>query len=802
MSTSYRRLMGAGIVGMLALAGTATPTYAQLSPNQRVCLEGVAKAGRTFVKKKLKTIQNCNLKNLKTPGSCAAADLANDIVKLEDTLRGKIESKCETVNIFGLFNIGYPGKCADPVPSDGFTLVDLQNCIATSHEESVDHLIDVEFGTTANMPLPTNLRLCQAAVAKAGGKLTVAVLKAVQKCRNDINRGKITGIKPVDCATADPNTTHAVAQAEAKARASILAKCTLDDVNALDICEPPYVILDDAIDCIIDAHRDAADTPDPTQSDLIDFEYAEQPICGDGVRNTVDEECDRDDDDACPSQCGPYDGDFPCLCLGIPRQRVIEHANADLDNGWSGQNHDAGIVEGGGYVSDVYDCDPNMGDYDCTVGPSCSVAPHPPCSNDAQCNFFGLGNCRKTRTATGPHCRFDVQQACTNTTNVMQFCESDAACPGIGNCCQKQFHGPPLPLSAGGVSVCVVNVFTEDVTGTTNRLSGAGDVRVRQRAITHLGPVSNRPCPTCGGFCDAPLGMGGSIGNRQACASDGDCPGSHCITTRVCSYGPNADKACRPDPPFGGPTEFFGTTSVDCPPLPGQNISSAGLDILFNPATTGTVTLAPSFECDVAPFMGERCVGGPNQGRACTGPGDCPSGSCNEQCFCPNVGPGSQQPNACGAACVSTGADDKNSCTSDAQCPTGFCHPADCRVDPSDTDSVQEGRCTVGPTDGRCSATRYKPCSLSGPNPNLECRPPSDGGSCPFCQAGETCTAKRRECFVNSGIVRAGSPGVPDRTSAAIFCIAATGSSSINSVAGLAGPGALTQPVTVVETGF
>jgi len=801
MNTQKSRVLSASIVVMLALASLPAQA-AELSPEQRKCLEGVAKAGRTFVKKKMKTVQKCNNTNAQTPASCTPGDLAGSVAALEQKFRDAIAKKCAPVNIFGLLNIGYPGKCFDPVPGDGFTLADLQNCMVNSHEAIVDALIDVEYGPPTI--LTSTLRKCQEAVAKNGASLTVAVLKAVQKCRNEINKGNLTGFDPVDCATADPKTAQAVANAESKARAGILNKCTPGDLDTLDVCEPPPMApppMDD-VECIIDTHRDAADTPDPTQSDLIDFEYAAPPLCGDGVRNVLEEECDRDDDGDCPGQCGAPEDDFPCLCLTTPRQRVIEHADADLDNGWSGQNHDAGIVEGGGYISDLYDCDPNMGDYDCTVGPSCSGAPHPPCSNDAQCAFFGLGPCRKTRTAVGPHCKFDVQQTCVNTSTTTQSCESDNSCPGTGNCCQKTFHGPPLPLAAGGVQVCVVNVFTEDVVGTTNLQTGAGAVRLRQRAITHLGGAPDRPCPTCGGFCNGPLGMGGAPGTRSQCSTNADCPSSQCVTALVCSYGPNADQPCRPDPPYGGTTQFFGNPSVDCPPVVGQNISNDGLDILFDPATTGTVSLAPSVECNLSAFAGERCVGGLNEGRPCMGPGDCPSGTCNEQCFCPNLGPGSQQPNACASACVSTGADDANPCTTDAHCPTGFCHPADCRHDPSDMDSVQEGRCTVGPTDGYCSVTAFKACPLSGPSPDLACRPPSDGGSCTFCQPGETCTTRRRQCFVNTGIIRAGAVGVPDRTSAAIFCIAATGAPAINTVAGLPGPGAITQPVTVVETGF
>ena len=93
------------------------------------------------------------------------------------------------------------------------------------------------------------------------------------------------------------------------------------------------------------------------RSDMLDYEYAARGVCGDDRLNQPSEECDGAADAACPGDCGAALGFFPCLCQDKPRTRVIEHANADLDNGWSGQSHDSGIVEGGGYVTDLWDCD-------------------------------------------------------------------------------------------------------------------------------------------------------------------------------------------------------------------------------------------------------------------------------------------------------------------------------------------------------------------------------------------------------------------------------------------------------------
>ena len=82
-----------------------------------------------------------------------------------------------------------------------------------------------------------------------------------------------------------------------------------------------------------------------------------------------------------------------------------------------------------------------------------------------------------------------------------------------GDSCIITPHGAPLPISAGGVSVCVVNTFTEDVVGTTDLASGASAVRIRQDSATYTGGDRQQPCPVCGGFCS---GTGGSTGPGSA----------------------------------------------------------------------------------------------------------------------------------------------------------------------------------------------------------------------------------------------------------------------------------------------
>ena len=925
------RLLSALAAATLAVAvGTSTAHAAILTDTQYPCQVAIAKEGLKFVQGKLKLQQKCINSSLIAEQACSAEALT----KLRSKLRAGLAKKCTFLfnnsdrTPTNLASIGFPGPCANPVTTDGFTLLDLQNCIENSHEaiiaggcaggsnagqvcttvldcpdqsagtfcrrglggcwggantgEACAVLADcpdqsagttgcrlalgmkaVEYDPTFPTLSDTQLK-CQKAIAKNSATFVTAVLKAVQKCRNDllkcttdpgppiITNCKLSGLLPKNCATdlgpdldpdptatkfANQKTIDAIAKARAKANAAIAKNCPDTDVPAIKACDPDQSTGALAARCELDSHQALTDNPYPTAPpDFLDYEYPQRGFCGNNQKDQPSEECDGVDDSACPGLCGAASGLFPCLCQDSShkRERVVEHANSDLDNGWTGQSHDSGIVEGGGYVTDLWDCDgPDGPDTICNVGPSCSGGSHSPCSpqgfpkptdlpppasdtGNEICASLGEGTCRKTEGgATGPHCELDFQQRCIN----------DLQCKTIaGDRCVFVPHGAPLPISSGGVSVCVVNIFSEDVVGTTN-LSltagpgpGSGAVRLRQNSSTYLGPDQEQPCPVCGGFCTGSAGAT-TPGTRNLCANDGDCtPPATCNTDPVCGWGPNMDKACRPNTPFGGTTEFFGNPSVDCP-MAGLLLGT--IDILFNPATTGDAApITTNIDCDTDGWRGKVCVGGSNQHAACTvcvgGPNanaacevasQCPGGSCaensglcsgggtcNEQCFC---GGGPQKPNACDPACLG-GTNNAAPCAVDSECPGSFCHPGDCRLNLSDTDSSQEGLCTVGPFDGRCSVHTFKTCT-----DDAGC----GGGICPFCDPGETCLQVKRECFVNPTETRAGKPAVAgpnpdDRTTAATFCISKTTSEAVNATAGLPGPGAITTTETITEAGF
>jgi hypothetical protein len=204
------------------------------------------------------------------------------------------------------------------------------------------------------------------------------------------------------------------------------------------------------------------------------------------------------------------------------------------------------------------------------------------------------------------------------------------------------------------------------------------------------------------------------------------------------------------------------------------------LDVLQDPRLTSTATLTASVACTDPDFTATVCQDGSNDGRRCDTALDCPGGTCGPQCFCA----GQAAPNACHSACVD-GANDAAPCTADGECPGGFCRAGDCRPDPTDTDSCQEGHCTTGPITGRCAADASRSCTS-----NTDCAPT------------DVCELGLQQCFVNGRIERCGAPGVPDRTTAAVYCVPGTGNTAVDATIGAPGPGALTQPETPVALGF
>jgi hypothetical protein len=160
--------------------------------------------------------------------------------------------------------------------------------------------------------------------------------------------------------------------------------------------------------------------------------------------------------------------------------------------------------------------------------------------------------------------------------------------------------GPPLPLSSGGVPVCVLNSFREAVTGTYNCETGCSESSVKILSKVFLVQDIAQPCPICNGD---PTPNDGQKG--------GTCAGGTATVGAPCDVG--------------GTSPQFGATSNDCLPT-GSSVGELAIDI--NPLSTGTVTQTGNGDCVAATSADDCYCPSQNRGNACDS-GICPaSGVC------------------------------------------------------------------------------------------------------------------------------------------------------------------------------
>ncbi len=185
----------------------------------------------------------------------------------------------------------------------------------------------------------------------------------------------------------------------------------------------------------------------------------------------------------------------------------------------------------------------------------------------------------------------------------------DACAPvGAGSLNGPTF-GPPLPLIAQSVPVCVINRYNGSPTGTMNVQTGdvpaATPLTVSLLSDVHL-TLPTQVCPRCKGAGAPAFGGAGT-----------------------CDGGPNASKACTIDSILnvvqaeGSPVYAL---SRDCPPDPGQLAGTLNINLKL---TTDTSTLSGSKPCTAQPggpqgvaVQDDNCHGSPCNatctGAACT----------------------------------------------------------------------------------------------------------------------------------------------------------------------------------------
>ena len=241
-----------------------------------------------------------------------------------------------------------------------------------------------------------------------------------------------------------------------------------------------------------------------------------------------------------------------------------------LDTGWTGLGHDATVVSDGMLTFNV----------------ACDTAQRP-CGT---CDVSGpIPNANADKG--------DINsQRCSNDTSVK--CTSNAQCSGGGTC--AFLFGAPLPLTAGGVSTCVVNEVQGTVSGTANIESGAFRTNLNLLSNVFTGIQTDRPCPQCVG---------------DPTPNDGKAQGT-------CNEGPRKDLAC--DVNGKSPIPSFGDVSLDCPPNPGAKIASLPVALQGSSGTETRTLTASSPSCRAFGTTSFKCMcdaggrGQPTAPNACT----------------------------------------------------------------------------------------------------------------------------------------------------------------------------------------
>jgi hypothetical protein len=328
-------------------------------------------------------------------------------------------------------------------------------------------------------------------------------------------------------------------------------------------------------------------------------------------------------------------------------------------------------------------------------------------------------------------CLGDTSVSCTSAPGGVIGCGGP-----LGTC--EFFFGAPLPLSAGGVTTCVTSQWAGGISGTFNQQSGASTGTANIISRVYNGILLAQPCPKCQGL-DIP--------------NDGTQSGT-------CNGGPRNGLPC--DANGESPVPSFGLTSLDCPPSPGGQIATLPVDL--SNTNTGTVTATvglSSPSCNGSP--GNKCLCAScslDSQYPCKSDADC---SAAAKGTCTNAYGEPRKPNACIDNTL-TGPDEK------------ICSPT----------VGGEGECSAGPVDTTCTIETFRGCLT-----DADCT-----------ASGDTCSSHNRDCFpgyngsLGDTITASGSYGAPHNHTgtsnfASIFCVAPTGSASVNSVAGLPGPGRL-----------
>ena len=248
----------AGVVGLLTFAAPGIADA--LTGSQIKCLTTIGKAGLTFVRQKPKL--SPEVPERRARKSRQLCGPGRDQARQDRYRPRHVLQKTCTLASQGLAGIGFPGPCTDANPADGFTPADLVDCIRTSHDDILAKMTALQYDPTLIGPITKPQLACQQAVAKQSAGFVTCVLKAVQKCRALILKGKLPGLGAHLCATDDPKTAATISRSVARSlEDGIHDRCSDGDVAALALCTPDTTTASAAGTCLATAHTVLTDGP-------------------------------------------------------------------------------------------------------------------------------------------------------------------------------------------------------------------------------------------------------------------------------------------------------------------------------------------------------------------------------------------------------------------------------------------------------------------------------------------------------------------------------------------------------------
>jgi hypothetical protein len=711
------------------------------------CQRTIVKAGTTFVQAKTKALAKCEeaIVKGKIAGPCPDTKTAGRIANATAALSRAIDKACGGADKicggdrFGEhtpLDLGWPATCPNFAHgSCTNTITDcggIATCIACAGEAAVDQAIGLYYDDLA-LPSAGAVRACQLAIGKAAVKFHAAKTKALQKCWDARLAGR-HGEACVPPNVADGKYLDAIARADGARTKAICKQCggpdkacgTMDDLTPAAIGFPAT--------CPASTVPGGAACGGPV-TDLTSL-----AACV-GCLTEFDADCtDRLQVPALtpyPGECNACFAPPPTGPCPTTLEFTADGPGTELDTGFTGLAHDAHVPTHGRLTLAVSGCpgtnQPTCGE--CTVG-----GPLP--------NAGGVA--------------FDNQR-CSDAPWIACADDGDCANAGVSGPCVF-FFGAPLPLVAGSVPSCVVNVIAGPVTGTANLDDGTSATQVPLSSRVYVQGSVSHPCPIC---------------------RDG-----------LCAEGARIHQPCQ----IQGSGEF-GDVSLDCVPTEDTLTSALAIPLhLATGAQARTVTTANP-TCTANGYTGRKCL--------CDTCNNVNAEACATNADCPMSG---GSPGICGGKRCQGGTNEGAPCALNSACPSGLCgrpgeatKPNACLDDTSTAFDgtlcqpvgADEGLCVEGPFGRHCSVQTFRGC-LSD----------ADCTDCDGCLPGQTCRAASRDCFTDNGVLGGavelhGTPdapcdGISYPTVGSFFCVAPIAEDSINATAGLPALGRIRVPGTVV----